>query len=111
MKIRNEDIYRDEDFYDELEDDTQQADKNVEDDPVYDGICNTNVMSRGEKYKVIAPLVERLMDAILRRGTRSVQLYGHELESCIENVKNGKSLFHRTGHKNSSNPSILNFFG
>ena len=108
LKIRNEDIYRDEDFYGELEDDTQQADKIVEDDPVYDKICKTNVMSRGEKYKVIAPLVERLMDAILRRGTKSVQHYGHELESCIENVKNGKSLFHRTGHKNSSNPSTLN---
>ena len=80
----------------------------MEDDPVYDEICNTKVMSRGEKFKVISPLVERLMDAILRRGTKSVQLYEQELESCIENVKNGKSLFHRTGHENSSNPSILN---
>ena len=68
----------------------------------------TSVMSRGEKYNVIAPLVERLMDAILRRGTKSVQQYGHELESCIENVKSGKSLFHSTGHENSSNLSPLN---
>ena len=108
MKVRNEDIYKDNDFYDELEDDAQQAEKNVEDDPVYDVICNSKVMSRGEKFKVISPLVERLMDAILRRGSKSVELYGHELESCIENVKKGKSLFHRTGHGNSSNLSNLN---
>ena len=105
MKIRNQDLIHG------VELDNRDAHVSlaptVEDDPVYDEATSKSAMNRGDKYRIIGPLGERLMEAMLRRGTRLVEQYSTELEICINNVKHGRSLFYtdsdsQTEHENHS---------
>ena len=50
-------------------------------------------LTMGERFKLLSPLCDRLLDAMTRCGTKCVEMYSKELERCIVNVKNGKSLF------------------
>ena len=49
-------------------------------------------MSKGEKYRVLGPKCERLLDATLRNGTIKSHLYEKEFEVLIERAKQGESL-------------------
>ena len=66
----------------------------VEDDPL-DVAIKDKGLSRGEKYKVMGPVHERLLEAMLRCGAKKIEQYADELEIMLENVKNGRSLFHK----------------
>ena len=92
LKTRNQDLIQEVDLNNRDDHDSLSA--TVEDDPVYDEDPSKSVMNRGDKYRIIGPLGERLMEAILRRGTRLVEQYSIELETCINNVKHGRSLFY-----------------
>ena len=50
------------------------------------------VLNRGQKYRMINPLAERLLEAALRCGTKKVETYEEELRIIIENAKNGRCL-------------------
>ena len=50
------------------------------------------VMTRSQKYKCIAPKIEKLLGAIIKCGTENVKMYEKEIESIITNVLEGKSL-------------------
>jgi hypothetical protein len=65
------------------------------DDPLDDGANSKTAMNRGEKYGVVGPQIERLLESMLRCGTRLVHNYSNELEICLNNVRNGRSLFFR----------------
>ena len=52
-------------------------------------------LTRGQKYILLGPIHERLLEAMLRCGKSKVEQYRIELEEVVENVKNGKSIFHR----------------
>ena len=51
------------------------------------------ILNRGEKFRLINPLAERLLEATVRCGTKKIQSYQEELRLIIENAKMGMSLF------------------
>ena len=52
---------------------------------------NSKTLTREQKYKLVGPSCERLVDAMIRCGTKKVEQYHDELNICIG--KNGRSLF------------------
>ena len=63
---------------------------------IQDDIDNENlkVLSRGEKFKIVHPLAERLVEALVRCGTERVQHYAGEIEKIIVNIKHGRSMLY-----------------
>ena len=53
------------------------------------------VLSRGDKYRLLGPKIEMLLEAMLRCGSNKAVKYQSELSEMIENVKLGKGLFIR----------------
>ena len=104
MKERNQDlstdVHKNDQEFDRFEADNE---KRFEDDLLDDDSKKYEknaVMNRGEKYKAIGPVCERLLESIMRCGTSLVEEYREELEICVDNVKNGRSLFFKD-HKNN----------
>ena len=93
-RSRNMDLVGTDD--DEEEDQMEDNEIVVEDDP-YD--CTETEtgkgLTRGQKYSLLGPIHERLLEAMLRCGKSKVEQYRMELEEVLENVKEGKSVFHR----------------
>ena len=96
-KLRNKDLNEQEKKLDS--DDEETVVRVVEEeDLVLDNLLDGDqqkVLNRGDKYKMIGSVHERLLEAILRCGTSSVKQYSTELETMVENVKNNRSLFFR----------------
>ena len=77
-------------------DDQDLSSSLVIDDIVDDGIeIRSKILSRGEKYKLLGPKVEMLLESMLRCGSNLTVEYARDLQIMIENVKDGKSLFSR----------------
>ena len=77
-------------------DDQDLSSSLVIDDIVDDGIeIRSKILSRGEKYKLLGPKVEMLLESMLRCGSNLTVEYARDLQIMNENVKDGKSLFSR----------------
>ena len=53
------------------------------------------VLNKGDKYRMLCPLAERLLEATTRCGSKKVEVYQGEMQTMINNAKEGKSLFVR----------------
>ena len=60
---------------------------------VEDDVGEPKTLTMNERFKLLSPLCDRLLNAMTRCGTEKVNMYCEELEHCILNVKNGASLF------------------
>ena len=91
----------DEDEEEELEEEEGEKEMKdneivVEDDPFDSNETESGKgLTRGQKYNILGPVHERLLEAMLRCGENKVEQYRMELEEVLENVKNGRSFFHR----------------
>ena len=95
LKERNQDLGKDleEDQLDQT--DQCSARDDIEDDINVDDL-DCKIMTKAEKYKVIFPISERIVDAILRCGTRRVKSYEKELDIIFENALKGRSLLDKS---------------
>ena len=50
------------------------------------------VLNRGEKYRLVNPLLEQLQESMIRCGTQKVESFVEEMQEILDNVKSGKSL-------------------
>lgn len=97
-KNRNQDLDRkDEEVGVDENNNSDNEDALVEDEAHFEP--KPKIMNKGDKYRLISPLTERLLDAILRCGSNPVKKYQEELEEIIENVRDGRSLFFRAEKK------------
>ena len=84
-------------------------DNNLEDESVVSNELNNNnlsfdeivedledvkqkVLNRGEKYRLVKPLLEQLQESMIRCGTQKVESFVEEMQEMLDNVKNGNSL-------------------
>ena len=90
LKERNQDLVMDlqEDQLGQTEELPIRDD--IEDDIYVD--MDEKIMTKNEKFKIIFPISERIVDAILRCGTKRVKRYERELENILENALEGRSL-------------------
>ena len=79
-----------------LVEDKNEENNNIQVDPdsEIEPEVKPKVLSRNKKFGMINPVAERLVEAILRCGTKRVEQCRDELEICLENVRNGRSLLH-----------------
>ena len=75
----------------------EESDNELDVDVIVDDLDDVQgkVLNRGQKFRKINPLSERLLEATLRCGTKKVEVYEEEMRQIIENAKNGRSLFAR----------------
>ena len=50
------------------------------------------VLNRGEKYRLVKPLLEQLQESMIRCGTQKVESFVEEMQEMLDNVKSGNSL-------------------
>ena len=74
----------------------EEADNNNKYECVDDPMdVKTKVLNKGDKYRMLCPLAERLLEATTRCGSKKVEVYQDEIQTMINNAKEGKSLFVR----------------
>ena len=91
-RIRNSDLLvktEDSGIKASFDSDNVNIDKEFVEDPLD---VESKILERREKYRILRPVLDRLLEAMLRCGSLRVQNYEKELEAMIVNVKNGKSL-------------------
>lgn len=77
---------------------------NISSDEIVEDLLDVKpkVLNRGEKYRLVSPLIEQLQEAMVRSGTHKVESYANEMQAVLDNVRSGKSLL-----SNNSSETIL----
>ena len=52
----------------------------------------TTTLSENQRYGILAPVTQRLLEAMVKCGTKKVNQFKTELEALVERVKSGETL-------------------